>query len=85
MHHERLAGLQSPALEHVGEDGEGGLRQGGRLDQAQPFGNGQGVPGVHPAIFGVASAAQKRANRIADFPARCAFTDGGYFARHFQP
>ncbi|MNI36886.1 hypothetical protein D3C73_909530 [compost metagenome] len=85
MDQQGLARLQAAALEDVGEDGEGGLGQGGGLDEVEAVGNRQGVAGVDQGVFRVAAAAQQGADPVADGPAADAFADRLDLAGDLQP
>jgi len=52
-----LARLQPAALEDVGEDGEGGLGQGGGLHEVEAVGNRKGVAGVDHGVLRISAAA----------------------------
>ena len=71
MDEEDLARLQPAALEHIGPDGEEGLRQRRRLDQVeQPFGTGRHCGAGATAVLGIAAAGDQRADLVALAPAR---------------
>ncbi len=69
VHHQGLARLQRPVFEHIGVDGEHGLRQARGLHEAETRGDGQGVASVADGVFGVPAAAQQGADPVAHLPA----------------
>ncbi len=72
-------------VEDIRPDGEDCLRQGRGLLEAQPFGYGQGVPGVGQGVFGIAAAGQEGGDPVAAPPALHAIAHLHDLARDLQP
>jgi hypothetical protein len=69
MNQKRLANLERAMFEHIGEDREHGLGQGGGVGEVETLRDGQGVAGVDHGVLGVAAAAQQGADLVAGLPA----------------
>ncbi len=84
MDEEALAGLQAPALEDIGPDGEEGLGDRARLGERQAPGGGQGIALVDHSIFGIAAAGDEGADGRADRKAAGTFALGDHRAGEFE-
>ena len=84
MHEEGFAFLEAAALEHVVPNGEEGLGQRGSFRIGEASRHGQDVTGGNTHIFGIAAAGRKRADLVADAPARFAVAEGRDFARDLE-
>ena len=69
-------------FEDVGEHREDGLGQARGLDEIQPGRDRQGVARVADGVFGIAAAAQQRADPVAGLPPPGADHD---LASHLEP
>ena len=65
VHEQDLAGLQGAAVEHIGPNGEGGLRDRRRLDGRQAARDRQGVRLVDGAELGIASPGNEGGDPVA--------------------
>src|SRR5689334_19876495 len=75
VHEERLALLQTSALEDVGPDREIGFRNRGRVDEIHPAWNLKALRRRRDAVLGVAAARDERADRVACLPLADAVAD----------
>ena len=83
MDHQGLARGQGAVFEHIGVDGEHGLREARGLDEVEASGNRQGVARVADRKFGIAAAAEQGADALALAPAPGARRDGpGHLKPH---
>ena len=66
MDQQTLAGFEPAGIDDVGPGREQGLRQGRRIDGIEARRQRQHAAALRQRIFGIAAAAQKRTDRVAD-------------------